>query len=113
MPTEKLDNSLAEEINALVATHQENPGLRSLHKALADDFTERVHGQSGLEDARMLTLKRCRHLKREVHRVMPIGDWAIASQQLDGFDVALKQAATGPERTNRHLALGDSQANGI
>ncbi|MDP5171258.1 MAG: tyrosine--tRNA ligase [Bacteroidia bacterium] len=43
------------EIASLVAGHQEAPHLRSLHKALADDITLRVHGPSGLSDAHLLT----------------------------------------------------------
>ncbi|MEL6850812.1 MAG: tyrosine--tRNA ligase, partial [Bacteroidota bacterium] len=44
-----------EEIEALIATHQEDPGRRTLHKALAEDITQRVHGEKGLADAQLLT----------------------------------------------------------
>lgn len=44
-----------EEIEGLVAAHQEAPHLRSLHKALAEDITLRVHGEDGLADAQLLT----------------------------------------------------------
>lgn len=44
-----------EEIAELVAAHQEAPHLRSLHKALAEDITRRVHGEEGLADAQLLT----------------------------------------------------------
>ena len=44
-----------EEINALVAEHQEAPHQRRLHQALAEDITRRVHGQEGLDLALKLT----------------------------------------------------------
>lgn len=44
-----------EEIEALVAEHQEAPHQRKLHQALAEDITERVHGKAGLEMAQKLT----------------------------------------------------------
>lgn len=44
-----------EEIEGLVAAHQEAPHQRSLHKALAEDITRRVHGEAGLADAQLLT----------------------------------------------------------
>lgn len=44
-----------EEIEGLVAAHQEAPHQRSLHKALAEDITLRVHGEDGLADAQLLT----------------------------------------------------------
>lgn len=44
-----------EEIEALVAEHQEAPHQRKLHQALAEDITLRVHGQAGLDMAQKLT----------------------------------------------------------
>lgn len=44
-----------EEIEGLVTAHQEAPHQRSLHKALAEDITRRVHGEAGLADAQLLT----------------------------------------------------------
>lgn len=44
-----------EEIEGLIAAHQEAPHLRSLHKELAEDITLRVHGEDGLADAQLLT----------------------------------------------------------
>lgn len=43
------------EIEALIAEHNEAPHQRSLQKALAEDITKRVHGQSGLENAQETT----------------------------------------------------------
>ncbi|MCL4136884.1 UNVERIFIED_CONTAM: hypothetical protein GTU68_033723 [Idotea baltica] len=42
-------------IEKLAADHQEAPHLRILQKALAEDITQRVHGEKGLADALMLT----------------------------------------------------------
>ncbi len=44
-----------EEIEGLIAAHQQAPHQRSLQKALADDITRRVHGEQGLADALLLT----------------------------------------------------------
>ncbi|MEZ4828420.1 MAG: tyrosine--tRNA ligase [Bacteroidia bacterium] len=44
-----------EEIEALAAAHALAPHTRILHKALADDVTQRVHGVSGLASATKLT----------------------------------------------------------
>lgn len=44
-----------EEIEQLIAVHQEAPHQRRLHKALAEDITRRVHGEAGLQDALLLT----------------------------------------------------------
>jgi len=40
-----------EEIEALIASHKEEPHLRSLQKALAEDITTRVHGAEALKTA--------------------------------------------------------------
>lgn len=40
-----------EEIEGIIAEHQENPGLRALQKALASELTERVHSADELEQA--------------------------------------------------------------
>lgn len=40
-----------EEIEGIIAEHQENPGLRALQKALASELTERVHSADDLEQA--------------------------------------------------------------
>ena len=39
------------EINQLIADHDENPGIRILQKALAEDITKRVHGELELKMA--------------------------------------------------------------
>jgi len=44
-----------EEIEALEAEHKENPGLRKLQKALADDLTIRVHSAEALAKAQEVT----------------------------------------------------------
>ena len=43
------------EIEALIAAHEQDPGQRSLHKALAEDLVLRVHGQEALDGALFLT----------------------------------------------------------
>jgi len=40
-----------EEINQLIADHDENPNIRILQKALAEDITERIHGEIELKMA--------------------------------------------------------------
>jgi len=44
-----------EEIEALEAAHKENPGLRKLQKALAEDITVRVHSAESLMKAQEVT----------------------------------------------------------
>jgi tyrosyl-tRNA synthetase len=44
-----------EEIESLIATHQEDPGRRQLHRTLAEEITQRLHGEEGLADAHLLT----------------------------------------------------------
>lgn len=44
-----------EEIEGLIAEHAKDPGARTLHKALAEDLTQRVHGEAGLKSAHTLT----------------------------------------------------------
>ncbi|MEM9722352.1 MAG: tyrosine--tRNA ligase [Bacteroidota bacterium] len=44
-----------EEVEGLIAQHQEAPHKRALQKALAEDVTGRVHGTEGLEQAEKLT----------------------------------------------------------
>lgn len=44
-----------EEIEALIAKHNEAPHLRELQKALAEDITARVHGQEALQTAQIVT----------------------------------------------------------
>ena len=39
------------EINAIIVVHEENPGARALQKALANEITTYVHGESELEKA--------------------------------------------------------------
>lgn len=43
------------EIESLIATHQEAPHTRVLHKALAGELTARIHGEKGLQKALSLT----------------------------------------------------------
>ena len=40
-----------EEIEAIEAAHAENPGMRAMQKALAEDVTRRIHGQADLDTA--------------------------------------------------------------
>ena len=40
-----------EEIEAIEAAHAENPGMRAMQKALAEDVTRRIHGQTDLDTA--------------------------------------------------------------
>ena len=40
-----------EDIEAIEASHAENPGARALQKALAEDVTRRIHGQADLDTA--------------------------------------------------------------
>ena len=44
-----------EEVKRLISEHQQEPGRRSLQKAIAEDITKRVHGEAGLKNALMLT----------------------------------------------------------
>lgn len=44
-----------DEIETLIAQHQEDPGQRTVHKALAEEITERVHGAEELAGAHLLT----------------------------------------------------------
>ncbi|MDX2359965.1 MAG: tyrosine--tRNA ligase [Crocinitomicaceae bacterium] len=44
-----------EEIEALIAEHNESPHMRVLQKALAADITERVHGADALKGAKAVT----------------------------------------------------------
>jgi tyrosyl-tRNA synthetase len=44
-----------EEIEGIIADHAADPGKRGLQRALADNFTHRVHGQGGLDNAQALT----------------------------------------------------------
>ena len=40
-----------EEIEAIEAAHAENPGMRAMQKALAEDVTRRIHGKADLDTA--------------------------------------------------------------
>ena len=40
-----------EEIEAIEAAHAKNPGMRAMQKALAEDVTRRIHGQTDLDTA--------------------------------------------------------------
>ena len=40
-----------EEIEAIEAAHAENPGMRAMQKALAEEVTRRIHGQADLDTA--------------------------------------------------------------
>lgn len=44
-----------DEISSLEEKHAENPSARILQKALAEDLTQRVHGEKGLNSARIMT----------------------------------------------------------
>jgi len=44
-----------DEINRLAADHEQNPGARNAHRALAEHVTELLHGKSGLEHAQNAT----------------------------------------------------------
>lgn len=44
-----------DDIESLLATHQENPGARLAQKALAEELTLLLHGEDGLKDAILAT----------------------------------------------------------
>ncbi|WNJ20902.1 tyrosine--tRNA ligase [Pontibacter sp. G13] len=74
-----------EEIESLIATHQENPSARSLQQALAEDITRRVHGEEGLQSAIKLTaFNFARKHTPEVLEGLSASDWtAIANSAPD------------------------------
>ncbi|MEM6260929.1 MAG: tyrosine--tRNA ligase [Bacteroidota bacterium] len=74
-----------EEIEQLVAAHQEAPHLRGLQQALAEDVTKRVHGEAGLQEAKALTnFFFARKLNPEVLEALSPEMWqAVASSSPD------------------------------
>ncbi|MEO1381935.1 MAG: tyrosine--tRNA ligase, partial [Bacteroidota bacterium] len=68
------------EVEEIISQHEEDPGRRTLQKAIADDITLRVHGEAGLASAHKLTdFNFKRNQTREDLASLDPKEWAAVS----------------------------------
>lgn len=99
-----------EEIEALQAAHLADPGQRSLHKALADDITRRVHGEAGLQSALNLTAF---HFSKQapLHQLAQ-ADWEEVASGPDRKTLPRENLAAGTGILDVLVQLGVAQSRG-
>ncbi len=102
-----------EEIEALEAAHAENPGLRSLHRALAEDVTARVHGEKGLASAINLTdFHFGRQSGEEALAKLSIEDWLEVSNGPDKKSLSKSDLENGIGILDLLVQVGITQSKG-
>ena len=81
-----------EEIESLIAAHDEAPHQRLLQKALAEDVTRRVHGQEALDDVLALTnFFFARKINRQMLDGLSPKSWSQVSENSDDTLVFSKE----------------------
>jgi len=83
------------EVEEIISQHEEDPGRRTLQKAIADDITLRVHGEEGLASAHKLTdFNFKRNQTREDLASLDPKEWAAVSGS-DSKQIAREKLAGG------------------
>ena len=100
-----------EEIQEILAEHSPTPGLRGLQKALGEDITRRVHGNSGLESARKLTdFLFSRNSKPDVLQSLSVDDWQEVVQIQDTKQLPKTKLESGMNILDALAELGITQS---
>ena len=102
-----------EEIEALVAEHQEAPHKRALHNALAKDITQRVHGDEGLEQAEKLTeFLFGRNTSEASLKALSLSEWKEIAKVSDTKSYPKEKMSTGVGILDFLVELGITQSKG-
>lgn len=102
-----------EEIEELIAKHQEATHLRSLQQALAEDITERVHGKEGLESALKLTeFLFGKNTSSDALAALSLKDWKAITAVSDKKQIAKSKLEAGMGILELLTELGITKSNG-
>ncbi|TAE46638.1 MAG: tyrosine--tRNA ligase [Bacteroidetes bacterium] len=99
-----------EEIEALIATHRAQPHLYQLQKALAEDVTLRVHGESGLQSAVKLT--DFLFGAQSGPETLSESDWQAAAQASDTLHFSRERISEGIGILDMLTELGITKSKG-
>jgi tyrosyl-tRNA synthetase len=99
-----------EEIEALIATHRAQPHLYQLQKALAEDVTLRVHGESGLQSAVKLT--DFLFGAQSGPETLSESDWQAAAQASDTLHFSRERISEGIGILDLLTELGITKSKG-
>ncbi|MEM6804829.1 MAG: tyrosine--tRNA ligase [Bacteroidota bacterium] len=102
-----------EEIESLISEHAKDPGARVLHKALAEDLTQRVHGEAGLKSAHTLTDFFFGRIKSaEALGALSQKEWVDVSRSSDIKQIDKSRLASGIGILDLMVELGITQSKG-
>ncbi len=103
-----------EEIEALIEAHDQDPGQRSLQKALAADLVLRVHGQEALDNTLALTaFLFARNTSPEALKALTEGQWKeVAANSPDRKQISQDKLANGINIMDLLVELGITKSKG-
>ncbi|MEO0896423.1 MAG: tyrosine--tRNA ligase [Bacteroidota bacterium] len=102
-----------DEIDSLIEEHDKDPGRRSLHKALAEDITLRVHGEDGLKSALNLTeFLFGRNTTPEALAALSQKDWETITKSSDKLEISSKSLKKGIGIMDLLTELGVTKSKG-
>ena len=103
----------SEEVNALIAEHEEAPHVRKLQAALAEDITLRVHGVSGIASAQKLTAFLFgKNNSQEALAALSEEDWKEVANVSDSLSITKDQLSGGMGILDLLVELGVVKSKG-
>ncbi|MEL6588634.1 MAG: tyrosine--tRNA ligase, partial [Bacteroidota bacterium] len=102
-----------ETLEAIIATHQEDPGRRQLHQQLAEELTERLHGKEGLENAQLMTDFFFGRIKsKEALQKLSLAQWQEVAKASDLRSLAASELEGGLGILELFAQTGITKSNG-